>query len=647
MYTLEGKDIVVKGWEKGISDDPYTGIADIRNSNIASVPGELQVNFSTAQQSFVALTSVTISSSTAAAPGVLTITSSPTLVSGMAITLSGTNLPSGLSTNTIYWVTKVSNTSMSLSDSFSNFNVGTLITTATTGTPGDWTFTTINVATPKHFVSDNQTGTSKVYWMLDSAGRTWIANPNFLTANKWIYAGNKVPSSTYTNGNGLIFYQSSTGVGWIFVIHNGSIDVSLSAPASISWNYQWDPVTANYGAYNATPTNVLKSGRDPAYPHNAIVTPANQAIFVDLNWVSRFYEITGEVFNPDTLTTYVWDQTQLLPGTDYGQCLTFLGTNVLIGGKLNVIYSWNQFSAVSNNYIFLAETNVVQLVTVNTNTYIFCGNRGRIYLTNGSNANPYKKIPDHISGTVEPFFTWGGATFSKNILYFGFAVQKNNASPSGADNLTGTYKGLWAIDLNTGALWGANQLSGTSVYATAIIAIYGTFFGTAGGAGLFIGWSDYAFGGAPTTTGIDATQSAPYASLETYADTDMIPVGTFLNPLSPTQVEWKTSYPIGSSGTVETIQLAYRTGLNQSFTTIGSTSVTGTSYVTTQNGTAQSARTVATTDGSGTLQIAVSDVYQVNFQKAQWVQLRVSMSSNSTTPTFNRLTELRLRDYPA
>lgn len=646
-YRLEGKDIIVSGWEKGISDDPYTGIADIRNSNINSVPGELQVNFSTAAQQFVSLTTVTISSATAAAPGVFTITSSPTLVSGMAITIAGSTLPSGVTAGVIYWVTKVTNTTMKLSESFSDFNAGTFLTTATTGTPGNWTFTTINVATPKYFVKDNGLAQSAVYWMLDSAGRTWITNPSFATANKWIYAGNKVPDSSHTSGNGLIYYQGADLQGWIFVIHNGTIDVTESAPGSIAWHYQWDPVAGNYGAYSASPaTSVLNSSTTTAAIHAAIVTPANQAIFCDLSWIDRFYEIPGEDFDPDDNTTYVWDQTQLLPGTDYAQCLTFLGTNVLVGGRLNVIYSWNQYSSVSNNYIFLAENNVVQLVTVNTNTYIFVGNRGRIYVTNGTNANPYKKIPDHISGTAEPYFTWGGATFNKNILYFGFAVQKNNASPSGSDNLTSSYKGLWAIDLSTNALWGTNQLSGTNVYPTAIISIGGTFFGTAAGAGLFIGWADYNFGGTPSTTGIDATQSDPYASLETYADTDMIPVGTYLEPFTPSQVEWKTSYPIGVNGPGETIQLAYRTALNQSFATIGSTLVTATSMVTTVNGVTGNSTTVATTSGTGANQVAVADVYPVNFQKAQWVQFRVSMSSNATTPTFDRLTELRVRNYP-
>ena len=85
------------------------------------------------------------------------------------------------------------------------------------------------------------------------------------------------------------------------------------------------------------------------------------------------------------------------------------------------------------------------MITVNTNTYLFAGNRGRIYVTNGSQAELFKKIPDHLSGTVEPYYIWGAIGYSQNQLYFGFQAQQNNGSilQSG---------GLWALDITTGAL---------------------------------------------------------------------------------------------------------------------------------------------------------------------------------------------------
>lgn len=629
-YRLEKKDIVISGWEQGIADDPYSGIADIRNANISSVPKEVSVNFSTVLNSFVSLSSVTISSVNTGTE-ILTITSSPTLVSGMAITISGTNLPNPLATSTIYWVTKLSNTTMQLSSSFSNYIAGTPIDLTTSGTPGDWTFTTINMATPKHMTTNNIGG----YFLVDSSGRAWYTQSQ---STNWIYMGNRVPGSTYTAGNGIIYYQASDGTGYIFIIHNVSIDFSPSATGSVSWSYQWNPATGTTGAYSATPSSVLKSGNS-GYPHEAIVTPANQAVFVDLNWVDRFYQTDPTVpFVPTSLATYTWDQTQLLPTTDIAQCLVFLGQNILVGGRLNVIYPWDGFSTKFLNPIFLVENYVQKMVTVNTNTYIFAGNRGRIYVTNGTNANLFKKIPDHISGTLEPYFIWGGATFVRNRLYFGFYVVSNTTTPT---TLTNLYKGIWSIDTDTEALVGTNQLSGgPNAYVTAIIGINGSSnvppISNASGGGFYAGWSDSLL--TPTISGVDTTSENPYSSAETYIIADIIPVGTYLKPATLSQIEWKTAVPLGGNGTAETIALYYTTNMKRSVTTndnfvfIGATTTTGSSAVGSNTGT--------TVGGAN-----VSDWYKVNFEKTQWIQLKAVMSSNATTPTYNRLTEIRIREY--
>lgn len=642
MYKLEGKDIVISGWESGIADDPYEGIGNIQCANISSTPKEVAVNFSTTLNSYASLSSVTISSASTGGD-FLTIASSPTLESGMAITISGSNLPNPITAGTstggaFYWVNKLSNTTMQLASSYPNYVNGSFIDITTTGTPGDWTFSTVDMKVPMS--GTNQGG----YWLVDSIGRVWNAQS---VNSKWTYTGNKIPTSTYTSGNGIVYYQASDGTGYIFVIHNSSIDYSKTAIGTFAWNYQWTPGT-NYvapGTYAATPTAILKAPLGSPYSHDAIVTPANQAVFCDTTWIDRFYQVSPSTpFDPQTASTYTWDQTNLLPATDYAQSIAFLGQNIMVGGKLNVVYPWDGFSTKFLYPIFIAENNIVKMVTVNTNTFLFVGNRGRIYVTNGTNANLFKKIPDNISGTLEPYFTWRGASTQKNRLYFGFSVTKND----GTALASASYKGLWSLDIDSKALIQTNNLSGTNVYSNLIIPIppdssFPTGNGGQPGAGLYIGWTDSLTG---TSTGVDITSSTPYSNSETFIETDMIPVGTYLNQFSPAQVEWKTSYPIGVNGTAETISIAYRTALNQSYATIGSTTVTGASLVTTQNGVTQATRTMATTSGTGTSQVAVSDMYQVNFQKAQWVQFKITMSANATTPTFNRLTEIRVRNFP-
>jgi len=83
-------------------------------------------------------------------------------------------------------------------------------------------------------------------------------------------------------------------------------------------------------------------------------------------------------------------------------------------------------------------------------------------------------MPDHLSGTVEPYYTWGGAMSNKNQLYFSLFALNNDSSANT------NYGGVWAIDLDSkygyggftsGILRMVNQLSyGTYAgYATGMI----------------------------------------------------------------------------------------------------------------------------------------------------------------------------------
>ena len=100
-YSFQGTDIVINGFEKGISDDPYRGINDMRGVNIISVPGEASVSYS--------------QTNIAPLPVVFTISSissnkiTPNVISGFLtsyvagqFTNSGGSLPTGIAANTTY-----------------------------------------------------------------------------------------------------------------------------------------------------------------------------------------------------------------------------------------------------------------------------------------------------------------------------------------------------------------------------------------------------------------------------------------------------------------------------------------------------------------------------------------------------------------
>ena len=232
-----------------------------------------------------------------------------------------------------------------------------------------------------------------------------------------------------------------------------------------------------------------------------------------------------------------------------------LGTNILIGGQGYNAYAWDTTSTLVSYYIPIAEPFIARMVTVNTNTYIFAGNRGRIYITNGSQAQLWQKVPDHVSGTIEPRFIWGGATAVKNQLYFSFTCTSN------AGSAINNYGGIWAIDLATQAIRLTNQLS------------YGTYLGYAStflpqlfnptvsvseaGTALWIGWYD-----GLSTCGVDIPSTSVYTNGQAFVTSDLIPIGTHLKPQTPMQFEFKLSSPLLAN---ESVQLLVGSYLDMSY----------------------------------------------------------------------------------
>lgn len=592
-------DIVIKGFQNGIADDPYSGISDMRNMNIISIPGEASVNFSTAQISPINVATGTVFSSNAGTD-YFTYTGAVGLENWMAVNFSAQS-GTGIVVGTVYWVKNLNGAGAGTFQLTTDYAQTALFDITGNGTG---TFTVaqlgINLSTgatssqPRYFAYAN---VYEKYFMLDSNGALW-SNTFTTTSGYWTYVG---PSGTGdTNaGLGLVFYTASIGNtdgAWIFVFNASSID--YYDLVTNTWTWGWNP--ANGATHQ---TNYLKKA---GAIHDAIVAPDNKVYFCDGQYIGRWYQASPTtLFVPTTPTTYIFDQTQLLPFIDVAQCLAPLGNTLLIGGKNNIVYPWDTFSSLPSFPILVAEFNIVKLVTVNTNCFIFAGNRGRIYVTNGTQASLYKKIPDHISGTVEPYYTWGGACSNKNQLYFSFLVKTN-----GGSNIVG-YGGVWAVDLDTKAIRLTNQLSYQfyTGYASALIP---NFSATASGNGLFAGWDDSTF--IAGTYGIDTTLGTPYTNASTLVRSDLIPIGTFLKPTNNGRVEFKLAVPLVAG---ESITLSYRQAFSDSFTNI-------------------------TNGVFNTVGIYSGVCQTVNFKNSQWIQIQAITVSTANSPSYVRLTELRL-----
>lgn len=589
MFHFDSYDnsLVIDGFENGIADSPHTGLADMRNCNIISVPGEASVNFATSLISPPAITGSVTSANTGT--DTLTYSSIANIEARMAIVFSAVTV-GGLSTNTVYWL---GNTGTTTSKVYTDILLNNLVDLTSTGTG---TFTTYTVSIPKYFTFEAMLPGSPHYWMVDSAGLVWTNTYVSGTSSFWTYSGNT--TLTNTHGNGIVYYQASNSTGYVFVFRNGLIDY-IPVTGTPTWVYGWKPsdgTTGNTGT-------VLKTAAGANNPHEAFVAPDNRVYFTDSNWIGIFYETTpGTAFVPTNTATYTFSQNSLLPSTDLAQCLTFLGTSLLIGGVNNIIYPWDRFSTNFAYPILLPEYNIQKMITVNTTTFILVGNRGRIYYTNGTNAQLYKKIPDHISGTLEPYFTWGGLTSQKNQLYFSVKAVTN------AQVAIPQYGGIWAIDLDTKAIRLTNKLSyGTYAgYATALIPNFST---APAGTGLIIGWDNGSSG-----YGIDQTSSNPYINSEASIDSDLIPIGTFNQPRDFTKIEYRLTKPLvsGESITIKT-RLIFNTQDTGYTTTLTDSTVNN-----------------------------YSNIGDINFKNAQWVQFQIVINSTTSSPSYVRLKHIRI-----
>ena len=590
--------LVLDGFENGIADSPFSGIADLRNVNIISVPGEASVSFSTSQISPSAIANGSVTSGNAGTY-YLTYTGSANLENGMAIYFSASS-SLGVTNNIPYWINNLSSGTFQIT---SDYQTNTIVHI----TNGTGTFVVYGMGIPNYFVTDGKSN----YFMLDSLGQVW-SNVYTTTSGYWTYTGNR--TCTSSNGNGLVYYQASDGTGYVFVFNNSSIDYTKSTNIDISWYYQWTPTTGVNAGYNASATAILNTPLGTQNSHEALVGQDNTVYYCDANFVGSWFEKPTKVFSPVDTSTYTYAKQALqIPTTDNAKCLAELGVNLLVGGWSNKIYPWNRTSTSYTYPIWIAESVISKMITVNTNTYIFAGNRGRIYITNGSQAMLYKKVPDHISGVVEPYFTWGGVCSTRNQLYFGFYVISN-----GGTELSG-YGGVWAIDMDTKAIRQTNTLSydtGNTKYgyANALIPVLPNVNspGNPVGIGMYIGWKS-SYGLVNPTYGIDKTSSSPYIGSQATIDFDLIPVGTYDKPRNFSRAEYRLNKPLISG---ESVTLNYRTDFSQSWTAFLTDS----------------------TAGHYSLSGNIGSISNV-----QWLQIQAVLNSKVSSPSYVRLREVRLK----
>ena len=307
-----------------------------------------------------------------------------------------------------------------------------------------------------------------------------------------------------------------------------------------------------------------------------------------------------------------------LPANETAQCMAEIDNTVLIGGSTNTVYPWNQVDATPSGFIELPESNVKNIINVNNTAYVFAGNKGNIYVTNTSIASLMMKVPDYCAGVpgtpltyIEPTFTWGDADYVRGRVYFSILDQTATKA--------GNTGGIWSfvpsqnIDPSQEVgmalrLENQNSYGDYDGYATIILPNQEQ---TVTSPQYWTAWQDsYTTG--TSTFGIDGTGTTP---VTTYViETDILPSGTFLDKGTFQQLEYKLTTPMTAG---DSVQIYYRLNSTDAWTTCDTV--------------------IEESD-------RISGYFDQHFQKTQWVQFRIVVTTGGTTASsFVRFKQLMLR----
>lgn len=320
-----------------------------------------------------------------------------------------------------------------------------------------------------------------------------------------------------------------------------------------------------------------------------------------------------------------------LPFNETATTLAEIGNTVIIGTKSSTIYPWNQIDATPSNIINLPEAGTQQLLTVNQMCYIFAGNKGNVYITDGNLASLVMKVPDYCAGIpgtplsyFEPYFQWGGVMYLRGRVYFSLLDQTSAKA--------GQCGGIWSF-IPTQNVYVQQDVG--AALRQENVSSYGTYNGVStvlipdqnqqGVSPLY--WSAWYSSISGPTYGFDYTESYPGrpflasssgTNFNTIIETDLIPIGTMLKKYTPSQIEYKLATALAST---EVVSIGYRLNGTDAYTDMGTAIIE------------------SATNFSG--------YFQANFQNAQWLQLQIVLTPTDTnTPqsSFLRLSEVRIRN---
>lgn len=421
--------------------------------------------------------------------------------------------------------------------------------------------------------------------------------PPFQTATLLHYTDTRgvVVAGSWQSATGDYALINPNGVKYFVTLTNGSAVMTFRAPVArfVIGSYSaWliDPSVTNYTPY------VSKLDGNLYFSNGQY-----------LGVIEAFNSNT--VFNPGDPLSYTvnYGITSISQPSDVITGIAELNSNLVLTGNFD-IYTWDFVSSNVNTSNPVGE-QVVKVINILNNLYILAGTKGNIYVSNGYSSQLYYKVPDSLSGTIDPVWHFGDVMVHRSKMWF----QATCSTNAGTNVLAGIFSLIvskQALGENASGFVFESQNSYGLIPAAGAKTTGALFdyeaFSTSGVDTYFSAWSNGASIG-----GTDYNTNIPWQTFEAVIESDLIPIGDLVGNQKHAfgNVEFKLDRPMVSG---DRIRLSWRDSLTASYTVMG-TSTTN----------------------------VLSEYFQSNINQAQWIQMKAELDCGFPS-SFLPLREIRL-----
>lgn len=673
-YRVEKEtgDIIIDGFEKGIADSPHEGIANMRNMNIKYYPGVAYANYKR-QACTISLgtftftgtlsggaTSGTLSTNWLQPTGSYQVVFSDNEVRTVTLTLNATTATwtGGLSggVTATFTVNLISSSPLQMANPTYSCTGDTGIIYVIDAAGLVWKQNSA-LATTFTLLTGSPTsgagGQGIAFWQKylivfrslaidicgDGTGDGGVLAANWNTgagtAGVWPIIGATITLtgsplagattatfSTYpdAHGDNRGFWNGPTGVYKATMGNSQVVNMTLTQGATA---VSWTPALISDSS-----STFVTVAAEIATQHQAYVSRINGNLyFCNGNNVGSLTPTSGTPVVKGTMTTFTFDYSALaIPSADTATWMTDLANNIIVAG-IQSLYPWNPSTDTTYQVPVPMYENINKIFNILNNVYIFAGVKGSIYLYNGYSVSPFKKIPDNIATTAgassltpvtqtDPQWLWGGVMQHRQRLYFQALGETSGSTALMAGTFSLGLVGGNGVTIETAGNITVENQNSYGLTPAAAFGATGVLVDAPNNA------YDLYFSGTYSSTigGIDYNDTTLPSNSEIVIESDLIPVGTAVEPRTFQQAEFKLDRPLASG---DSISLYARKSLSDTYVLI--------------------ATTTATADTS--TQILSNLLNPFTIQKQQWIQVMIVMSCNSSasTSSFNRLREIRLR----